>query len=215
MLSNIQAATPGAFVARLAVEVAGAAADRRAGIGRGAGDRPAPSLAAVAITLADLAGETDKRAERKVPAALACYARDDGRRLVALSYAGALERMGAARGADLSGDRGPASGGVSDGGAAVKVDEAAFVRTVRGFIAGPDGGRVVLPVVRRSGNRRPITALALWDGVICDGASFAEILRTHGWAKKAEPCEILGRAFAEMIHATADRFGFRERVRSA
>lgn len=213
--------TAGGFVARLAIEVAAAAAERRMFMGRNGGDGPAPSLATIAVTLCDMA-DGARVAERRIPAALSRYHHEDGRRLVCQAYMAAVERIGAARGADLLGDRSGGSSGVSDGGAGARVDDVAFVRLVRSYVSGakwipadrafgPDGGRIILPVRRNAGARRPISASALWDGVTIDGLSFVEILRRHGWSKQAQSIDVLGAAFSQLVGSVADRFGFAER----
>ncbi|PJE27141.1 hypothetical protein PSM7751_03707 [Pseudooceanicola marinus] len=215
----------GALVGRLTLEVIGAAADRRSGVGRGDGERPAPSLAALAVNLVpvDIGASAVRRAERRVPPALARYQVDDGRRLVVMAYASAVERLGVARGADMLAERVGGGGGPSDGGISARLQDRAFVDAVRGlvnhwrwhrglgrFTEGP--ARPVLVPRRRAPGRRQILAVDLWDAVAIEGLPFAEILRRHGWTKQAAAGQILADDFAETVRHVADRCGHGARL---
>lgn len=239
-MQETQIKTPQTFVSLLSRDLIAAAAARRQGVGRGGGERGAPSLAATPVDLVVIherapgAARADrvtdpgaKTAARRVSPFLARYGRQDGRRLAAQVYADAIERVGSVKGAELSPEtevRG-SSPGVSDGGATSRVRDAALVRLARGrvnrwkwdrarrsYVTGPS--RVVL-APRRGADRRPITALDLLDGLLVEGLSLAEILRCAGWSTHSKHCKALTESAEEMIEELADLTGLSCRISRA
>lgn len=232
--------TAASFVAALTVELIGAQAARRQGVTRGDGDRPVPSLAAEAVDLVEIheprrLGQREaervtepgaKTAVRRLPVFLSGLGREDGRRIAALSYVNAVERVGSVKGADLSPTAGMSGGGdgVSDGGATTRVRDAAIVRLVAGtanrwkfdrerrcYVTGP--ARVVLAPKRSNSKGRAITALDLLDGLLVHGLSFNEILRGFGWSVHSKTRGLLVDAAQEMVDEITDAMGHGGRCR--
>nr|WP_170540933.1 hypothetical protein [Ruegeria arenilitoris] len=227
--------TPGAFVAALNLDLIAAAAARRQANGRGDGDRPAPSLAAAPVDLVEISDRDhrapatergQKTARRRAPAFLSRYSEHDGRRLAAMRYLAAVERLDRMGGAALSIEAvvaaGSGSGGVSDGGVTSRVEDVAFLRLVHGtvnrwkwdlgrrcFVRGP--ARVVL-APRRGKARDAITAIDLLNGILIDGLSMAEILRRAGWSVQSKHRDKLTDAAEEMLDQIADKLGLSARI---
>ena len=117
------------FVEKIGFEIVKRAMAVRQKTGEGNGDRPPPSLAARPIALRELAerpmpdGQPGapisplgyQTGTRPLPRILARLDQKDPRRLAAIRYADAVERLGASKGSCVVGKSG-ASAGVSDGG---------------------------------------------------------------------------------------------------
>ncbi|WP_226688847.1 hypothetical protein [Ruegeria arenilitoris] len=201
--------TPAGFIAVLNLDLIAAGAARRQAVGKVGGDFPEPNLAAGAVDLIEISDRVSGSAEvkteggektvrRRAPSFLSRYHDHDGRRLAAMRYLVAVERIGGMKGATLSieAEISGGTGGISDGGATSRVQDVMLVRMVHGlvnrwkwdptcrdFVRGVP--RVVLLPRRgndRHAERRPITAVALINGILIDGLSMAEILRRFGWS---------------------------------
>ncbi|WP_170765569.1 hypothetical protein [Ruegeria lacuscaerulensis] len=231
--------TPAGFVAALNLDLIAAAAARRQAVGKGAGVRSEPSLAAGSVDLIEIhdidgRGEItatargEKTARRRAPAFLSRYHDHDGRRLAALRYLASVERIGGMKGSALSieADISGGSGGISDGGVTSRVQDVKLVQMVHGLVnrwkwdpVCRDFVRTVPRVVllpRRGADRhparRPITAVALLNGILIDGLSMAEILRRFGWSVQSKQRDTLTESAEEMLELIADKLGLSARV---
>ncbi|TCP43945.1 hypothetical protein [Rhodovulum marinum] len=230
--------TPRGLVASLTLDILAAAAASRQGAGDGAGERPASGLARDPVVLGEvvelrrtpdgrqveepLTEPGTRTALRREPPILAKLSRHDGRRLAALAYASAVERVGAVRGASLGPEApGGSSAEVPDGGAATRAQQAGMVRLARGtvnrwkwsrarraYVEGP--ARVILRPSR--GAARPITATELLDAIAIEGLDMAAILRRAGWSAHSKHRKALTESAAEMLTDLADAMGYGNRV---
>lgn len=220
----------------LSIDIIKAAGSRRQGVGSGAGERAAPSLAAAPVDLVELeepgadgkperlTEEGAKTARRKAPPALSRLDPFDGRRIAAERYVVAVERLGAISGSNYSeaASSGGSGGGVNDGGAAVRAQRAATLRMVRGiangwewssdrraFVTGDD--LVILAPSRGKGDRLSITAVGLLDAAVIEGRNMREILEAHGWSPQSRLRKALSERLMDILDLVADGMGLSAR----
>jgi len=156
-----------------------------------------------------------KTAVRAQPRILAKLAKSDPRLKAATMLAGAVERVGSVKGADLGGTDSKA--GVSDGGATTRVKHAAhlnivealsngWLRDARGHIQhGP--ARVLMPLQRQRGNRQEIKAFPALCAVCVYGKLLDDLPRAHGWSAQTANRKALGDAFLVELEDVAEGLG--------
>lgn len=232
---------PSDLVAALTRDIIANAAANRQGVGRGNGDRPAPSLAGKAVHLRALTEEVQDASGRSIstpvteagyltalrrePPVLAKLSRDDPRRMAIVAYATAVERIGAVRGASLSDPTGgrASSGATPDGGVTSRIKFAATVRRARAAVYGWHGSddrcdrenAAPRPVLEaRRGKARTITATDLLDAVAIEGLDMSALLTRHGWSTHSAHRTKLTTAFVEIADILADALGYGNLTRS-
>lgn len=124
-----------------------------------------------------------KTARRKMPAVIARMDPMDARRMAALSYADANERLGSVPGASLERVRADGGPGTGDGGAATRIAFAVTVRAVHKVCDDLTAahGPALAPGNSR-GNRRAIGWRELADAICLEGRDMRGILKGAGWS---------------------------------
>lgn len=220
-----------AYLERVNLAVIKGAMAARVEKDRGVGDRPAPSLGGGLVSLRVI---TEPRGDGKLhqvtplghqtavrrdPPILNKLADTDPRRRAARLFADAWEKVRASGGSCLAAGAPSAQPGVPDGGASTRLKHAERVRDAyritRAEVLGERGlspverpvPRVVLAPRRKAPGRKEIRAFDLLVAVCVDGQDMLEILRRHGWGRKAEHRQVLGAALLDMLDDLAAAWG--------
>jgi len=219
-----------AYLGRINLEIIKAAGARLQGHGAEGGARLPAALAGGPVRLAALsepAPDGTRRhvtplgyltARRSLPRALSKLTPDDPRRRAALILADTVERIGAVKGADLSGDGATVTkGGASDGGATTRVACAArlalieaaangwpVTRTGRVLRGAP---RLALGVGRQTGAIKEIRAFDALVQLCVEAVPLDEQLRRAGWKPETRTRRKLEAALLVVLDDVAGALG--------